>query len=371
MDASAPNHFRLFPDRARSSFHGARSTLKGASSFRSRRNTLLAGTRLGSVCMLAFIMLATSRSIGAEGVEEAVGSEEASRPEAAAGPGEFARTASGKLFICGGGLLSDELRQHFINLAGGTQARVVVITTASVLADTDRIEPKLAIWREQTLADLTILHTRSRVTADEPWFVRPLTLATGVWFVGGDQNWLIDTYLGTSTEREIRGVLARGGVVGGTSAGAAIMSPVMICRDRPTLQIGQGFGFLPGTVVDQHFLKRKRQERLLRVLDGHPGLLGLGIDEGTALLVDGSHLCVMGESQVMVCSPPAADLLPYSLDPGDEAELPQLWANTFAHIEPKAVEPAIDAAPVENSSTVGVTMDDIMPGNEPAETVGQ
>jgi cyanophycinase len=368
MEAFAPNQSSLLSDGAVSLFNRTRS-------FPLRRITLLSGNRLGFVCLTACVLLARNHSLRAD---EPVGPlEVAADPGEAAGsgetvaPAEIAHTASGKLFICGGGRLSDELRQHFIDLAGGTQARIVVITTASAFADTDRMEPKLAIWREQTLADLTILHTRSRVTADEPQFVRPLTLATGVWFVGGDQNWLIDTYLGTSTEREIRGVLARGGVVGGTSAGAAIMSPVMICRDRPTLQIGPGFGFLPGTVVDQHFLKRKRQERLLRVLDGHPGLLGLGIDEGTALLVDGSHLSVMGESQVMVCSPSAAELPPFSLDPGAEAELLQLQANSLARIDPKPAEPAIDVAPVENASIVGVTSDDI-PGSQPtSEQVGQ
>ncbi|HUY32366.1 MAG TPA: cyanophycinase [Pirellulales bacterium] len=305
--------------------------------------------------------------------------------EPAQGLEGIAHTTAGKLFICGGGRLPDELRRRFIDMAGGPQARIVVITTASPYADTDRMEPKLALWREQSLADLTFLHTRSRVTADEAQFVRPLTLATGVWFVGGDQNWLIDTYLGTSTEREIHGVLARGGVVGGTSAGAAIMSPVMIRRDRPTLQFGPGFGFLQGTVVDQHFLKRKRQERLLRVLGGHPGLLGLGIDEGTALLVDGSHLFVYGESQVMVCSPPAADLPAdvYSLDPGAEADLPQLRAHALARIEPKPAEPADDhvaaapadedspdADPADSSSTVGVTADDVGAAQPTVEKVG-
>jgi len=371
MDASAPNQFRPIPDQPRSLCGRVWSTLKGISTFRWRLAACVPGTCLGSVFLLACVLPTSNHALRAEG--PAVALEGDPGAVEVAEPAEVARTSSGKLFICGGGRLPDELRQHFINLAGGTQARVVVITTASALADTDRMESKLVVWREQALADLTILHTRSRVTADEPQFVSPLTVATGVWFVGGDQNWLIDTYLGTSTEREIRGVLARGGVVGGTSAGAAIMSPVMIRRDRPTLQIGPGFGFLPGTIVDQHFLKRKRQERLLRVLDGHPELLGLGIDEGTALLVDGSHLCVMGESQVMVCSPPAADLPAdvYSLDPGAEAELTQLQAHALARIEPRPVEPVIEAAPVESESTVGLTADDI-PGSEPmAEKVGQ
>jgi len=330
MDVSASNHSRSLPNRARSLFHGARSLSEATGSFHSCRAASFSGVGLWSACLLVCILLAKKDPLRAA--------------EPAVTPGENTGSASGKLFICGGGTLPDDLRKRFINLAGGTQAHVVVISTASAFADTDRMESMLAIWREQPLADLNILHTRSRVTADESQFVRPLTLATGVWFVGGDQNWLIDTYLGTSTEREIRGVLARGGVVGGTSAGAAIMSPVMIRGDIPTLQIGPGFGFLPGTIVDQHFLKRKRQGRLLQVLDSHPGLIGLGIDEGTALLVDGSHLCVLGESQVTVCSPPAADLPAdvQSLDPGSEAELPQLLSLALARIGPKPTERAAD-----------------------------
>ena len=167
MDAPAPN-------QPRSSFHRA---------------------GLVATCLLACILLVGLGSLRAD--------EPAVRLAEGAVPSENALTASGKLFICGGGKLPHELRQRFINLAGGTQARIVVITTASPCADTDRMESKLALWREQTLADLTILHTRSRVTADEPQFVSPLTLATGVWFVGGDQNWLIDTYLGIGVDRSV------------------------------------------------------------------------------------------------------------------------------------------------------------------------
>jgi hypothetical protein len=153
------------------------------------------------------------------------------------------KLVTGKLVICGGGRLPDQLPRRFIEFAGGTAAHVVVVTTASVYADTDKMEPKLAFWREQKLASLTILHTRSRETANEIEFAKPLTAATGVWFVGGNQSWLTETYLGTATERELRGVLARGGVVGGTSAGAAIMSPIMIRRDKPELETCLGFGF--------------------------------------------------------------------------------------------------------------------------------
>lgn len=251
--------------------------------------------------------------------------------------------SAGKLVICGGGRLPERLRQQFIEFAGGRQAHVVVVTTASVYADTDKMDAKLAFWREQSLSSLTVLHTRSRQTADDPEFSRPLTAATGVWFIGGNQSWLTETYLGTATEREIRAVLARGGVVGGTSAGAAIMSPIMIRRDRPELETGPGFGFLPGTVVDQHFLKRNRQGRLLKVLDSHRELVGFGIDEGTALVVEGNHLSVVGESQVVVCTPASTErpAAVQSLAAGQEADLHVLRTALVSHL----VRPASDASP--------------------------
>jgi len=249
-----------------------------------------------------------SSAVGVTAQKPALGGAEITSDDS--GRPSLAKPKAGKLVICGGGILPDELGRRFIELAGGQAARLVIITTASVLADTDRVEAKLAFWRRQQVADLTIMHTRSRETANQPEFAKPLKEASGVWFIGGNQNWLTETYLGTVTEQEIRGVLERDGVVGGTSAGAAIMSPIMIRRDKPDLEEGPGFGFLPGTVVDQHFIKRNRQSRLLRVLDSHPDLVGFGIDEGTALVVDGPKLSVMGESQVMVCSPNVPDQPP-------------------------------------------------------------
>lgn len=222
-------------------------------------------------------------------------------------PAILSETAPGKLVICGGGVLPTELLTRFLELAGGALARVVVVTTASEFADSDAMEEKLTFWREQVLADLCVLHTRRRAMADEPEFWRPLASATGVWFVGGDQNWLTETYLGTRTRDEIHGVLARGGVVGGTSAGAAVMSPVMIKGGDLEAEVGPGFGLLPGAVVDQHFLKRNRQPRLQGVLASRPGLLGLGIDEGTALIVEGNQLTVLGESEVVACWAAVAD----------------------------------------------------------------
>lgn len=306
------------------------------------------GRRLGlllTCCILSAFSAMGVRTLSAD--EKPSQGDETGPPPAASD-----RSASaGKLVICGGGKLPDQLGRRFIELAGGTAAKLVVITTASVLADTDRVETKLTFWRRQTVDNLTILHTRSRDQADDPTFTEPLTKATGVWFIGGNQNWLTETYLGTATEKEIRGVLVRGGVVGGTSAGAAIMSPIMIRRDKPNLESGPGFGFLPGTVVDQHFLKRNRQDRLLRVLDSHPNLVGLGIDEGTALVVEGARMSVLGESQVVVCSPKVLDQPPQvrPLEAGAEEDLTNLLSEASARRSSKDPAPGPSHGDAENS----------------------
>lgn len=281
----------------------------------------------------------------------------------------------GKLVICGGGALPIQLRGRFIELAGGPNARVVVVTTASAWADSDKIEGKLGFWRAQHLASLAILHTRSRATADEPEFTRPLLEATGVWFIGGNQNLLTETYLGTLTEREIRGVLARAGVVGGTSAGAAIMSPVMIRRGNADVETGPGFGFLPGTVIDQHFLKRNRQHRLLKVLGTYPDLVGLGIDEGTGVVVDGSHVSVLGESQVVVCSSADGDNpeTMQSLAAGAETDMNAL-RTLAAHVAPKPAAALAAAAPpptaVAQTPQPAPAAADVAASAEPAEATG-
>jgi cyanophycinase len=209
----------------------------------------------------------------------------------------------GALVICGGGGLPESVGREFLTLAGGPKARIVVIPTASAYADgpasvrAEFLEP----WSKRGVASVVLLHTRSRARADEPEFARPLEDATGVWFGGGDQSRVTEVYLGTAVERALRGVLERGGVIGGTSAGAAIMSRVMITGGQGQATVGTGFGFLPGAVVDQHALRRNRINRLLGVLAEHPDLTGVAVDEATALVVRKGRWRVVGDAYVVVC----------------------------------------------------------------------
>ena len=219
-----------------------------------------------------------------------------------AGADEPAGKKVGALVIVGGGTMPDSVREAFMTLAGGKEARLVVVPTASSAAD-DRAEDEgyLTPWRKYAPASLTLLHTRSRSRADEPAFFKPIEEATAVWFSGGDQVKLIEAYRGTATDRAFKALLARGGVIGGTSAGAAVMSDVMIEGGMPKATVGRGFGFVTNAVVDQHFLRRSRVNRLLGVLAERPHLIGLGIDEGTALILQGDRWRVVGRSYVLAC----------------------------------------------------------------------
>jgi cyanophycinase len=150
-----------------------------------------------------------------------------------------------------------------------------------------------------------MLHTRDPKQANDPSFVKPLTEATAAWMSGGDQSRLANAYRGTAVEKELRRLLARGGVIGGTSAGASVMSAVMITGGNPQARVGEGFGLLPEVVIDQHFQNCKRQKRLLGVLEKHPRCLGLGIDEETAVVVRGHTFTVVGKANVSICLPPS------------------------------------------------------------------
>ncbi len=212
---------------------------------------------------------------------------------------------AGALFLVGGGHLPEPVRQRFVELAGGRRARLVIIPSASALPDAPA--DALAYWRTAGAASVRVLHAPSRVQADDPRFYGLLREATGVWISGGDQSRLLALYGGTAVERELRELVRRGGVLGGTSAGASAVSAVMIAGPG---QAERGFGLVPGAIVDQHFSNRGRLPRLLDLMARHPGQAGIGIDEGTALVVRGGELAVLGVGTVSVCRP-GADVLVY------------------------------------------------------------
>ena len=170
--------------------------------------------------------------------------------------------AAGSLVIVGGGTLPDAVRDSFLELAGGKKARLVIIPTASELGHKNKQFSSYEYWKMQPAASVVLMHTLDRDKANESAFVKPLTEATGVWLGGGDQSRLLAAYHGTAVEKELHKVMARGGVIGGTSAGASAMSSLMIVSGNPDARVGPGFGLLGGVVIDQHFHNRNRLKRL-------------------------------------------------------------------------------------------------------------
>jgi cyanophycinase len=212
--------------------------------------------------------------------------------------------AKGSLVIVGGGAINNEIWGKYLELAGGANAHIVVIPTASEdsSATGERTVKRL---KELGVKNITVLHTRDPKVANQEQFVAPLKKATGVWFDGGRQWRLADAYLNTRTHKELQAVLERGGVIGGTSAGATILGSFMVRGDTKgnTIMIGdhvEGLGFLKNVTIDQHVLRRNRQFDLLNVIKKHPELLGLGIDEGTAVVVQQNTFQVLGNSYVAI-----------------------------------------------------------------------
>lgn len=200
-----------------------------------------------------------------------------------------------RLFI-GGGALPEALYQEFRELTGPDAKLVVIPTASSQEVDVDDIQKR---WQSRGFQEVSVLHTNDRDVASSPGFADPLRTATAVWISGGSQQRIADAYIGTPVERELYQLLERGGVIGGSSAGAAIQTRIMIRGGDSQPRISTGLDLLPGAIIDQHFLKRNRLSRLIEAVRSHPGLIGFGIDEGTAIVVYSNEYRVVGKSYVL------------------------------------------------------------------------
>ncbi len=213
----------------------------------------------------------------------------------------------GTLLVVGGGtgLGNAGIWKRFLELAGGAEAPIVVIPTAGDDDTYDQFWTGLRGLRDAGAKHVTVVHTNDRKVADSEAFVKPIREAAGVWMSGGRHWRIADAYLNTRTHKELAALLDRGGVVGGTSAGATIQGSFMVRGDTKgnTLMVGdhvEGFGFLKGVTIDQHVLKRNRQFDLVDVIRARPELLGIGIDENTAIVVRGDEFEVVGDSYVLI-----------------------------------------------------------------------
>jgi len=221
----------------------------------------------------------------------------------------------GRLVIQGGGPAEGTgIMETFVNLAGGRDSKIVIIPTAGGNRDKDgklisydeaRI---VAPWRKLGLTNVHMLHTADPKVADTEAFAATLRDAKGVWFNGGRQWNCVDSYAGTVTLKEFREVLNRGGVIGGSSAGATIQGeylvrgatagPDIVMTDEPNHQ--HGFSFLRRSAIDQHINTRNRWDDIIPVIKKFPNLLGIGISEGTAIVVTGDTFEVIGKWKVTV-----------------------------------------------------------------------
>jgi cyanophycinase len=213
--------------------------------------------------------------------------------------------SNGSLVIVGGALRDASIIERFIDLAGGPDAPIIVVPTAGTEDRYDEYWAGLKQFRGAGATNLTVLHTRDRDEANSDEFIAPLKAARGVWFSGGRQWRLADSYLDTKVHGELWAVLERGGVIVGTSAGATIQGSYLARGDTKsnTIMMGDheaGFGFLEGVAIDQHLLRRNRQFDLIEIVEARRDLLGIGIDENTAIIVRGDMFEVMGEGYVAI-----------------------------------------------------------------------
>ena len=226
--------------------------------------------------------------------------------------------SKGTLVIVGGNDKDRVCFNEFIKLSGGKDARIVVVTTASSSSekyDYHNGAQIKAIRETIGLTQLTALHTHDRVVADTQEFIEPLKKADAVWFTGGRQWRLVDAYAGTRTEKAFKELLARGGVIGGSSAGATIQGSYLMRGDTngSSILLGNhqhGFGFLRNAAIDQHVIPRFRHFDLTKVLTDPEGkmdkshdrsaLLGIGLDEGTGIVVRQDECEVIGKPDGVV-----------------------------------------------------------------------
>jgi cyanophycinase len=246
-----------------------------------------------------------------------------------------ANAARGHLLIVGGGPIPDAILQRFVALAGAGQARIVVLPMAS--EDPDAGSELTEDFRKLGASAERIVLTHEQ--ADTEAAAKRLEGVTGIWFGGGDQVRLTGALRGTRTEEAIKERFRAGAVVGGTSAGAAVMSSPMITGDekkpggdrplakdspdawitiaREDVTTVEGFDLIQGAIVDQHFVRRRRNNRLLSVVLEHPERIGVGIDESTALEVApdgtwqvlGASVAVVFDARGARITPPSAKVL--------------------------------------------------------------
>jgi cyanophycinase len=233
---------------------------------------------------------------------------------ASAGPPEYG-PAKGTLVIVGGGATEGTgIVERFIALAGGPEKKFIIVPTAGGNRTADgtvrdyKEEQVTAAWLKRGVKNVKMLHTHDPKVADTEAFVKDLREADAVWFDGGRQWNIVDSYANTLTLKEFHKVLERGGVIGGSSAGATIQGDYLVrgavagadIMMTPEKEHEHGFAFLRRSAIDQHINARMRWDDLIPVIQKMPNLLGIGLSEGTAIIVKGDTFEVMGKWKVAI-----------------------------------------------------------------------
>ncbi|WP_416676743.1 cyanophycinase [Egbenema bharatensis] len=219
-------------------------------------------------------------------------------------------TAQGQLVIIGGAEDKEgdcQILREFARQSGGSNARIVIMTVATGLPG-EVGEQYTRIFDRMGAEDVRVVDTSRREDGDDPRALEILREATGVFFTGGDQRRITDNLKGTEIDRLLHDrYMKEGLVIGGTSAGAAMMPDMMIAEGEPqtnprleVAEMEEGMAFLPGVVVDQHFAERGRLGRLLSAVVQQPVVLGFGIDENTAIVVSQDAFTVVGQGSITV-----------------------------------------------------------------------
>ena len=242
--------------------------------------------------------------------------------------------SNGKLFIHGGGSITQLQRSRFVAMAGGRSAKFVVVPTAQADDKINEDEIKKRFAKNWHVNNVTVLHTRDPNVANSAEFVEALKSANGVWLEGGRQWRYADAYLDTEFHKELFAALRRGAVIGGSSAGASMIASFLVRGspgttrnpegdNRKVIAPGytRGFGLLPESAIDQHVDARNRTDDLNDVIKLNPKLLGVGIDQGAAVTVFRNTLTVTDGSIAIWNAADRGSADSYVLRDGDTFDL--------------------------------------------------
>jgi cyanophycinase len=229
-----------------------------------------------------------------------------------------AQKPKGKLFIIGGGNRSDQLMQHVVDLAQFKKTDYIVVLPMS----SEEPDSAYIYFRDQfqKLAPNPIVMLNfDKTTVQNPKLNDSLQKAKLIFISGGDQTRFMKVVANTPVFNSIHKAFQNGSIIAGTSAGAAVMSEKMITGNQKlekeysgtfetirydNLETTQGLGLITTAIIDQHFLRRSRYNRLISAMIEFPHLTGIGIDESTAIIVDGNNVKIVGESEVIVMKKP-------------------------------------------------------------------